>query len=277
MPRSSFQAYTVLVNSIHQSSTTNIVAFRELLRAKFPEAHATAAQHLKAAAAAEPVRSGVSCLDGLGLAKGALTEVVGPQPGCGIGLLIASLLQREQPAALSVEPTALIDGRDAFDPWSLPAAVLDKLLWVRCRETGEAIKAADLLLRDGNIQLVLLDLQMQPPTAVRSLPLSVWHRLRMLAEKSGASLCAFTPCQIVSGARSRILLEHPFTLDDLYRSRTALAAKLTARIERTSPREFAETATFTASATSPPTLRSGTRERAENAATDDRPNKKAIA
>lgn len=254
MPASPFQAYTVLVNSLLQSPAANILAFRELLRAKFPEAHAAAAQHLKAAAAAEPVHPGASYLDGLGLAKGTLTEVVGPQPGCGIGLLIAALLQREQPAALGMEPTALIDGRDAFDPWSMPTAVLDKLLWVRCRETGEAIKAADLLLRDGNIHLVLLDLQMQPLTAVRSLPSSVWHRLRMLAEKSGASLCAFTPCRIVSSARSRILLEHPFTLDDLYRSRTALAARLTARVERqpqlatiapSGVRERAETAHFT--------------------------------
>jgi len=216
--------YTVRVNSFSQPPA-KVIALREFLRTKFPEAHAPQA------APVETLRTGVSCLDVLGLGKGAITEVVGTQPGCGIGLLIAALLQRES-SGIACGPTALIDGSDAFDPWSVPAETLERLLWVRCRETMQAVKATDLLLRDGNIHLVLLDLQMQPLPAVQSLPSSIWHRLRLLAEKSGASLCAFTPCRIVPGVRSRVIVEHPFTLADLYQPPDVLAARLPARVER---------------------------------------------
>ena len=53
---------------------------------------------------------------------------------------------------------ALIDGRDSFDPCALDNSILRQLLWVRCTKALEAIKAADLLLRDGNFPLVIVDL-----------------------------------------------------------------------------------------------------------------------
>ena len=56
-------------------------------------------------------------LERLGLAKGGLTEVVGALSGA--GLLIAGLLERE---SAFPEMTALVDGCDAFDPWSVPPA-----------------------------------------------------------------------------------------------------------------------------------------------------------
>ena len=194
---------------------------REFLRARFPEAHAPLEPE------AEPVRTGVSLLDGLGLGKGAVTEVVSPQAG--VGLLIASLLER---ASAAREPTALVDGSDAFDPCSVPPAALERLLWLRCRDTTQAVKATDLLLRDGNIPLVMLDLQLHPLRVVQGVPSSVWHRLRLLAEKSGCSLCVLTPARAIPCVRSRVMLEPRFTLADQHEEHTALAARLHLRTDR---------------------------------------------
>ena len=206
------------------SRTANIVAFRDFLRARFPEAHASM-QVPEAAAALSPV-FGLEVLD---LCKGAITEVVAPSLSCGAGLLLNELLQHEKTCR---EFTALVDGCDAFDPWSLESSALERMLWVRCREPAQAVRATDLLLRDGNIPLVILDLQSHPARAVQSLPSSSWHRLRMLAEKSGCSLCAFTPVRTVTCARTRVRLTQRFDLSDQDKDRATLLSALSLQVDR---------------------------------------------
>lgn len=201
----------------------NIVALRDHLRAKFPGAHA---DH---AADTALLATGVPCLDAAGVAKGALTEVVGERPSCGVALLIHALLERETPVR---EFTALVDGNDAFDPWSAAPSALERTLWVRCTNPLQAVKAADLILRDGNVPLVLLDLQLHAPREAARVPATAWHRLRFLAEQGGAALCVFTPCELVSCARSRVRLGHLFTLEDLHRPRRELVAGLQAHTQR---------------------------------------------
>jgi hypothetical protein len=168
-------------------------------------------------------------VESLQLSRGAITEVTAASASAGVGLLISGLLQRDGACR---ELTALVDGSDAFDPWSIEASALERLLWVRCRAPDTAIRATDLLLRDGNIPLVLLDLQMQAPRAVQGLPSSVWHRLRMLAEKSGTMLCAFTPVRTVPCARSRVRLDHRFQLADQFQDRSLLLQGLPVQVER---------------------------------------------
>lgn len=209
------------MNSI--STPANIIAFRDFLRARFPEAHAP--QILDE----QPVVKGVSCIESLDLRKGAITEVVASRPGTGAALLMAGLLQRE---AACRELTALVDGSDTFDPWSLCPAALERMLWVRCREPNKAIRASDLLLRDGNIPLVILDLQSHTMQAVQGLPSSVWHRLRMLAEKSGTCLCAFTPVRVVNCAQTRASLQHRWELMDQYQNRAGLLNMLPVAMDR---------------------------------------------
>lgn len=205
------------------SHTHNIISFRDLLREKFPLAHT--AQKGKTIS----LVSGVACLDEAGLSKGSITEVVGTSPGGGVGLIISALLSRPMDV---VEPLVLVDGSDVFDPWSAPAASLEHLLWVRCLHADQAIRAADLLLRDGNMPLVMLDLQHCSEKEVRALSSSVWHRLRMLVEKSDVCLCAFTPCRTVPCAGARLVLQHRFTTEDQYRHQTQLMSELQGRVER---------------------------------------------
>ncbi len=215
-------AISVHVNT--NNPPTNIVAFRDFLRARFPEAHALAMPEVP------PVQAtGTPWMDALNLRKGAITEVVASVASAGTGLLLAGLLQRENACR---ELTALVDGSDAFDPWSIDASALERVLWVRCHHPNEAIRASDLLLRDGNIPLVILDLQMHDPRALQSLPSSVWHRLRMLAEKSGSTLCAFTPARTVACASTRVKLEQSFALMDQFEDRAVLLNTLPVQVDR---------------------------------------------
>lgn len=207
-----------------ESAAAKIIAFRDLLQRKFPAAHAPPRPDAAAAS------TGLASLDAIGLGKGTITELVGEAEGSGAGLLIAALLQRK---AAVREPTALVDARDAFDPYSVPAAALESLLWVRCREVDKAMRVTDLLLRDGNVPLILLDLQGHAPREVQSVPASSWHRLRVLAETSGVALGAFTPCKVVPCARARLMLESRFTLDAMERPREELMrAHLRTRVVR---------------------------------------------
>lgn len=203
------------MNTLH--STPGMAALRGLLQSKFPDAHG---QALKAEARWQ---THLPCLDAAGLYKGAITEIVGEEKSCGAGLLITALL--ENPGQIQ-QPVVLVDGCDAFDPTSVSAAARERLLWLRCDGLTRATQAADLLLRDGNMPLILLDLQLCSSRRVLSLPSSIWHRLRFLAEKSAAALCIFTPCRAVACARSRLILEHRFTPVETWRPRADLVRGL---------------------------------------------------
>jgi hypothetical protein len=213
---------TVLVNISTPSACVD--ALRRLLRAKFPEAHATAP-----AREAPPWQTCLSCFDAAGLFPGALTEVVATDRSCGAGLLMAALLEPQQEVR---QPVALVDGCDAFDPASVTQAARERLLWLRCQGLTSATRAADLLLRDGNIPLVLLDLQLCAKRELLGQPSSLWHRLRFLAEKSGTALCVFTPCRAIACARSRVVLEHGFDLSETGQPQADLLRRLQAQPQR---------------------------------------------
>lgn len=216
--------------------TDKIIHLRSLLRERFPTATTASYSYTSsdstppsAAAAISPdFPLGVSWLDALddgrGLARGTLAEIVCRRRGGGAGTLIGALVQASATAARGY-PLALIDGADSFDAASLSdsaaaaARLCRSLLWVRCRHRIDlAIKAADLLLRDGNLPVVLLDLQLCRIRELRQgVPggASAWHRLRSLAEKTGTIFLTFTPEPIVPAAPWRLELDHRWTLDDI--------------------------------------------------------------
>jgi hypothetical protein len=84
----------------------------------------------------------------------------------------------------AAEACAFIDGRDTFDPYSAEATgvQLNQLLWVRCRNIDQALRATDLVLHAGGFGLVALDLGDIPPEVVRYVPLNVWFRFRRAVE-----------------------------------------------------------------------------------------------
>ncbi len=128
---------------------------------------------------------------------------------------------------------ALIDGRDSFDPSAsggLGNACLGYLLWVRCTKALEAIKAADLLLRDGNFPLVIVDLVLNPREELRKIPQTNWYRLQRLVESAPTACLVLTRLGTVSSAQLKIVLENSWTLES-FEEENAIS-QLQIRVER---------------------------------------------
>jgi recombination protein RecA len=150
---------------------------------------------------AEHVSTGISEIDLLagGLPRGALTEIFGPDCSGRTSLLFSALSMR----TAHLEACALIDGCDAFDPYSAEAAGvnLKQLLWVRCRNIQQTLRATDLLLQSGGFGFIALDLSDVSREVVRHVPLDAWFRFRravedtqtilvVLEQESNAKTCA---------------------------------------------------------------------------------------
>lgn len=202
----------------------NVIQLRQLLREKFPGLQ-TRADELPAKAHDGWV-SGIRRLDerlGGGFPRNAINEVVAPQRGCGSALLLVQLLQH---AARTGQFVALIDGQDSFDAAALGPHTLSRLLWVRCSNADEAVKAADLVLRDGNVPVVLLDLALNPPSQLRQVPAPVWYRLQRVVEESAATFIVFTSQAVIAPAQVRVTLRSRFNLTAVEADRVKLMLEL---------------------------------------------------
>jgi hypothetical protein len=170
-----------------------------------------------------------------GFAKGALTEIVAERGGAGSALLACSLLRQ---AAQAGQIVAFVDGADSLEITQLEETVLSRLLWVRCRSAAEALKATDLLLRDGNVPLVLLDIVINSEKQLRAIPVTTWYRLQRLIEETSTVCIVFTPRVMVSPARDRIFLQSHFSLDCLEQDPHELLGGL--KLEAAEMRRFNE-------------------------------------
>jgi hypothetical protein len=203
----------------------NIVDLRKLLAERFP--------HTPVPAATRRLITGLSFLDqatGGGLPKGAITELISAQISAGSASLIHALLQAAHRNRYFL---ALIDGRDSFDPSGSGRpgnGCLSYLLWVRCTKALEAIKAADLLLRDGNFPLVIVDLALNAPEELRKIPQTSWYRLQRLVESAPTACLVLTRLGMVSSAQLKIVLENSWTLES-FEEENAIS-RLRIRVER---------------------------------------------
>jgi hypothetical protein len=186
--------------------TGKIIDLRNLLAIRFPQA---------------PMLGGTSLVTGLaffdqpiggGLPKGAITELISPRGSAGSASLIHAFIHG---AYRDQHFVALIDGRDSFDPCALANSILRKLLWVRCIKALEAVKAADLLLRDGNFPLVIVDLILNSPEELRKIPQTTWYRLQRLAESVPTACLVLTRYEMVSSAQLKLVLENAWNLETL--------------------------------------------------------------
>src|SRR2546426_10017272 len=205
----------------------SVLDLRKLLAERFPHAPAAAATHLV---------TGLSFLDeaiGGGLPKGAITELISPEVSAGSASLIHALLETAQRDCYFL---ALIDGRASFDPQPLGNACLGHLLWMRCTKALEAIKAADLLLRDGNFPLVIVDLVLNPREELRKIPQTNWYRLQRLVESTSTACLVLTRQGRVSSAQLKIVLENVWSLES-FEQEDAIS-RLRIRVQRSHlPRE----------------------------------------
>jgi hypothetical protein len=195
---------------------SKMVDLRNLLAQRFPQSFLSSATFLT---------TGLRALDhviGGGLPKGAITELISPHPSAGSGLLIYSLLEAARRDRFFL---ALIDGRDSFDPEALDNLRLRHLLWVRCQQALEAVKAADLLLRDGNFPLVILDLVLNGTGELRKIPQTTWYRLQRLVETAPSAFLVLARHSIVSSAQIKLVLENRWALHDLEQDRHVASLK----------------------------------------------------
>jgi hypothetical protein len=200
------------------SARPGLAELRVLLAEKFPEAE----RKVQGCMA-----TGITSLDAAegGLRRGALTELVST-PGNG-ALFIDRLLER---TCESKSFAALVDAGGMFDPDSCSEAALARLLWVRCHDAALAVKATDLLLRDGNLPLVLLDFQTVYPAGQGKIPPGTWHRFQRLVEQTALVFVVLTRKQSVESAQVRISLHNRWSLQAQRRSRRELTSSLEARV-----------------------------------------------
>lgn len=194
---------------------------RSLLATRFPGSLDT---HFSAAPPTQILTS---------LIPGKLVEIVASSGCGGEGLLLRRFCEG------STGTVALVDGADAFSPSVVTQETRQRLLWVRCHRVTEAVRAADLLLRDGNLATVLLDLRLLPLRELLRQPSSVWHRLRMLAERAHVSVGVFSPCRVVPCAARRWVLEADLGLHALEEPAETVAARLQPRLFQQAASELA--------------------------------------
>jgi hypothetical protein len=205
----------------------NIIELRQLLAERFPGLRMRADELSAAKHAFWP--TGLPQLDEPlrgGLGKGALAEVTAERHGSGSTLLMTALIHQ---ALRENKFVAVIDGQDSLDVTQL-GEDLSRLLWVRCRSAEEALKAADLLLRDGNLPVVLLDLVSNPAAQLRKIPATTWYRFQRLIEQTSAVCVVFTPRVMVAPAQVRIALRSRFSLKALEREPQELLRELKVEI-----------------------------------------------
>jgi len=183
-----------------------IIDLRNLLAIRFPQAPMPVGTRLV---------TGLAFFDqpvGGGLPKGAITELISPRRSAGSASLVHAFIRGAYRDKYFV---ALIDGRDSFDPCAVANSILHQLLWVRCIKALEAVKAADLLLRDGNFPLVIVDLILNSAEELRKIPQTTWYRLQRLVESVQTACLVLTRYEMVSSAQLKLVLENSWNLETL--------------------------------------------------------------
>jgi hypothetical protein len=199
-----------------------LAALRHLLARRFPAVPRTMGRVLP---------TGISSVDEAtgGLPLSAITEIICSAPSCGGHLLIGQLLAATRATRTRV---ALIDGTDSFDPASFHEDLLAHLVWVRCVSTSTALSAADLLARDANLGLVVLDLRRAPESDLRRTPATQWYRLQRAVEPTDVALVIETPRASVPSAQLRFQLTRSHAADALDHERATLIAELVPILQR---------------------------------------------
>ncbi len=201
-------------------NVTSIAEIRRMLAERFPEPAAPQAQAWHAEWA--PLDA-----DGGAILLGAVAEVCG---GIAVGRLFCDRVL--ETVRRRGEWAGLVDPGRTFDPDSSGRWGWERVLIVFPKNIEQAVKAADALLRDGNLRLVLLDLQAIPLQSLGRIPASTWHRFRQLVERSGSALVVLTPRPLVEAARVRITLSGEWSLEAMRRRRSELIAELGVQVFR---------------------------------------------
>jgi hypothetical protein len=162
---------------------------------------------------------------GGGLPKGAITQLVVPKISSGSAIVLQEIIDAR---CREMQPTALVDAKDCFDlPVTYP-----HLLWARCTNAMQAIKATDLLLRDGNLPFIILDLKQSTAGELRKIPATTWYRFQRCSEESKCSLFVITSHPIISSSQITIKMTHQLIIDDLSTELIRITDQISLQISR---------------------------------------------
>jgi len=151
----------------------------------------------------EPLPTSLAGLDHLldgGLPRGEMVELVG-RGSCG---RFAALLATLRAVTGAGEVAALVDQGAQLDPQAAAeiGVDLEHLLWLRPRNLGDSVAAAELLVHTG-FPLVALDLGL-PPVRGRA-PLAAWLRLARNAANHQAVVLVGSPYRL-SGCAAGVVV-----------------------------------------------------------------------
>lgn len=200
-----------------------LAVLRQLLADRFPSTPRRAEGLVATGAAAVDAE-----LSG-GIPRGGLTELVAVAPSSGTQLVLGALLTATRGSRMRV---GLIDAADAFDLEGLEDDDLAHLVWVRCQALDEAWRTADLLVRDPNFGVVIIDLRSVEPSLLKRTVATVWYRLQRAAEESQVAVLIQSAAATVPCARSRILFKRSYPPDALTAKRPALLEQILVEVQR---------------------------------------------
>ena len=156
-----------------------------------------------------------------GLRKGAITELCASAAG---GLLFfGKLLEAAEREGFHA---GLIDAANTFDPGDWTDRELSRIFWVMAGGAETALKAIDLLLRDGNLPLLVCDLHGLARGELQRIPPGIWHRFQRLIEQTSTVLLVLSPQPLVQGAAARIAVANRWGIEALSRPRAELPLDL---------------------------------------------------
>ena len=182
--------------------SSQIIELRKILAERFPQQ--TVNPHLLTPTGWPPLDS----LLGGGLPRGSITQLIVPQISAGGATVLHEIIETMHELSHSV---ALIDGKNSFEP----SADYPLLLWIRCQNAAQALKATDLVLRDTNLPFSVLDLKQNPDAELRKIPGTTWYRFQRIIEENNSTLLTITRHPIVSSAQINIMMMCQIELDDL--------------------------------------------------------------
>jgi hypothetical protein len=152
-----------------------------------------------------------------GFLQGAITEVCGS--GAGGSLLLAAVVNAAVRDGFFI---GFVDAVNSFEPSDWADEHLHRILWVMCGAAAPALRAADILLRDGNLPVIILDLQMVPAAHLRRIPVSTWHRFQRVLEPTGTVFVVLSPQPLVESVPVRMALHTDLSLESMHLQRAAL-------------------------------------------------------
>ncbi len=144
------------------------------------------------------ISTGLVSLDALlegGFPRGQIAELIGPRTSGRTRVLLGTLASVTARGAWA----ALVDGTDGLDPAAAQAlgVPLGRLLWIRCGgRIASAWRAADVLVRGGGFELVVVDLGDLPPWTLARTPPAVFVRLQRAVEHAATGLLVAGPRRV---------------------------------------------------------------------------------